>query len=107
MSRRLEFRESKAWPTLVRSMSMNNWFGWPWRAMKRFAPISELPTWSSPASAVYVMLDEREDSINDDVFASIWRASQPAEANHNRDYPASYHNGAEAFLRRWSCRNKR
>jgi prepilin-type N-terminal cleavage/methylation domain-containing protein/prepilin-type processing-associated H-X9-DG protein len=85
----------------VRSMSMNNWFGWPWpaagnQAFRTYFKTSDLVD-PGPAQ-VYVLLDEREDSMNDGCFC-VDMASFPNQPSRAMmvDYPASYHNGAGGF----------
>lgn len=82
----------------VRSVSMNGWLnGWPNYYYLESAPnyrnnlaLSDL---SVPAPAqTFVLLDEREDSINDGYFAV--RMDGPEWIV---DYPASYHGGAAGF----------
>jgi prepilin-type N-terminal cleavage/methylation domain-containing protein/prepilin-type processing-associated H-X9-DG protein len=50
---------------------------------------NKLSTMSKPGAAnIWLLIDERSDSINDSSFAS------PANPGYLVDYPASYHNGA-------------
>ena len=62
----------------------------------------------SPSEAM-VLLDEREDSINDGYFV-VDMAGWPGNSSRLVDYPASYHNGAagisfadgHAEIKRWT-----
>ena len=47
-------------------------------------------------SNTFVMLDEREDSINDGYFV-VDMAGWPGNSQRLVDYPASYHNNAAGF----------
>ena len=47
-------------------------------------------------SNTFVMLDEREDSINDGYFV-VDMAGWPNRSQRLVDYPASYHNNAAGF----------
>ena len=83
------------------SMSMNNWVGGPaWSASgnqwKTYTKESDL-TDPGP-SMTFVLLDEREDSINDGYFV-VDMAGFPGNGGSYKivDYPASYHNGASTF----------
>ena len=82
-------------------MSMNNWVGGPaWSASgnqwKTYTKESDL-TDPGP-SMTFVLLDEREDSINDGYFV-VDMAGFPGNGGSYKivDYPASYHNGASTF----------
>ncbi len=96
----------------VRSVSMDNWVGgngdnpasqdslaggWnqgqPWRVYTKLTDFTD-----PGASMTFVLLDEREDSIND----SFWVVSMQGYPNQPSawyivDYPASYHNRAGGF----------
>jgi prepilin-type N-terminal cleavage/methylation domain-containing protein/prepilin-type processing-associated H-X9-DG protein len=83
----------------VRSMSMNNWMGpggeWGnsgpgWRTFPRISNITD----PNPSMA-WVLIDEREDSINDGYFV-VDMNGWPNSPRSIKivDYPASYHNGA-------------
>lgn len=97
----------------VRSVSMNKWMNsetaylaelLPFRIYRRLADMS------SP-SRVWVLLDEREDSINDGYFRLDMEGFLPADPAQWTiwDYPASYHGGAGGLnfadghseIRRW------
>jgi prepilin-type N-terminal cleavage/methylation domain-containing protein/prepilin-type processing-associated H-X9-DG protein len=85
----------------VRSLSMNAYLGergGPYSAgYHQFRRLSEI---TSPAPAnCWVLLDEREDSINDGWFAVDMGGFDPERPRSYRivDYPASYHNGAGGF----------
>jgi prepilin-type N-terminal cleavage/methylation domain-containing protein/prepilin-type processing-associated H-X9-DG protein len=81
----------------VRSMSMNNWVGGDaycggnggdqWVAIRKVDDMVTL----APAKT-WVLIDEREDSINDSWYAV--RMGDMVWGLHLVDYPASYHNGA-------------
>jgi hypothetical protein len=88
----------------VRSYSMNNFVGAPSRsdssdadamnnpqgnsAYHTYPKVSSIPT----PTSVFVILDEREDSINDGTFFT--RVDQPGNLE---DVPASYHGRADCF----------
>ncbi len=85
----------------VRSMSMNNWFGyaWPTGGNELFRVLYKVADMTDPGPAgIYVMLDEREDGINDACFC-VDMAGYPGQPNRASiiDYPASYHNSAGGF----------
>ncbi|MBI2949709.1 MAG: prepilin-type N-terminal cleavage/methylation domain-containing protein [Verrucomicrobia bacterium] len=76
----------------IRSYSMNPFLNplcepTPWRIMRKTTDLIEPP----PANT-YVLLDEREDSINDGVFNVDMGKESIA------DWPASYHDGAGALF---------
>ncbi|MCL4180921.1 MAG: type II secretion system GspH family protein [Verrucomicrobia bacterium] len=91
----------------VRSMSMLNWVGgngtdlanlhggWSgpeWRVYRKQSDFID----PGPSNS-FILLDEREDSINDS-FWVVQMAGYPDPAQHYMvDYPASYHNGAGGF----------
>ena len=93
----------------VRSMSMNNWVGgngddlnnlaggWdaggPWRVYSKTTDMAD-----PGPSMTFVLLDEREDSINDSfwVTSMVGYPDQPSQLKIV-DYPASYHNFAGGF----------
>jgi hypothetical protein len=88
----------------VRTMSMNNWMGnydpatghvSPWTpGYKVIKKTTDMTT--TPPSSTFVMLDERDDSINDGYFVTPMDGDSPLQPNawFIRDFPASYHNGA-------------
>jgi prepilin-type N-terminal cleavage/methylation domain-containing protein/prepilin-type processing-associated H-X9-DG protein len=89
----------------IRSLSMNCWVGGPgWDNSGPWSPNSRVG-WvvyqkqsalvSPGPSGTFVLLDEREDSINDGYFV-VDMAGYPSQPNRWRivDYPASYHNNA-------------
>jgi prepilin-type N-terminal cleavage/methylation domain-containing protein len=101
--RSLSTIQGKRYPH-VRTMSMNNWLGnyepgngavSPWtpgyRVVKK---VSDMTT--PPPVSTFVMLDERDDSINDGYFVTPMDGDDPPNptAWFIRDFPASYHNGA-------------
>jgi len=87
----------------IRSMSMNNWVGGPgWDASGAWTPNSprgwktylQTTDMTEPGpSSTFVLIEEREDSINDGYFV-VDMAGYPQQARKIVDYPASYHNGA-------------
>jgi prepilin-type N-terminal cleavage/methylation domain-containing protein/prepilin-type processing-associated H-X9-DG protein len=85
----------------VRSMSMQNWMGGPgwWNDGVNngdYRVFTKLSSINSPAPVnAAVLLEEREDSINDGYFV-IHMLGFPTTTRSARivDFPASYHNGA-------------
>jgi len=78
----------------VRSLSMNNYVGdlsRTWTAGSKYQLCKKSTQIQSPA-LMFVLLDEREDSINDG-----WFASDPDTKWQLIDYPASYHGNAGGF----------
>lgn len=78
----------------VRSVSMNNYLGVnsrAWASPGRYRLCASLAQLKFPAG-MFVILDERFDSINDG-----WFASDPDTAWQLIDYPAAYHNGSGNF----------
>lgn len=75
----------------VRSMSMNNYMGAPENPDYRF--FMKMQDISAPGpSDAWVFMDEREDSINDGLFAVDAVARYAV-----LDYPTSYHNGGSSL----------
>ena len=75
---------------------MNHFFGAPWDASP-YKNINKTSDMTSPGpSKTWLLLDEREDSINDATFAVDMAGFDPVNPAGWRivDYPASYHNGA-------------
>ena len=100
----------------VRSVSMNNWLGseirGPWNEQDQYRLYTKASQMTRPGpSGLWVLLDEREDSINDSFFVvdMVGYLTQP-ERQMIVDVPASYHNGAGALnfadghseIRRWN-----
>ena len=98
----------------VRSISMNGFLNPPalqaWQAGYR--PIRKLSDVSGKSlSELYVVLDQREDRINNGYFAVDMTGYTPRNPNATRwvDYPASYHNNAggvtladgHAVIKKW------
>ena len=92
----------------VRSMSMSNWVGGNgdsppdfkgfWGAGGRWVVFRKLGQMNSPGPAMtYVLLDERQDSINDGYFVCEMDGYPNISTTKIVDYPASYHNGAAGF----------
>ena len=82
----------------LRSRSINNWVGGPgwsnsgtgWRIF-----IKDTDMVAPGPSNTFVMLEEREDSINDGYFAvDMTGYPESSKAMKLVDYPASYHNNA-------------
>jgi len=94
----------------VRSMSMSNFCGgngelpytpgwtqdgWPANKWKVFRKLGEM---NDPGPTMtWVLLDEREDSINDGFWVTQMDSYPNAAKTVIVDYPASYHNGACGF----------
>lgn len=93
----------------VRSMSMNNWVGgngdspgngykggWgtgaDWRLYRKTTDMVD-----PGPTQTFVLLDEREDSINDGYFVTEMDGYPDARQTKIVDYPASYHNKAGGF----------
>jgi prepilin-type processing-associated H-X9-DG protein len=98
----------------VRSVSMNNWLNsdGPWEGQSQFKVIRRVSDMADPApSKTFVLIDEREDRINNGFFVVDMSGSVPGRPARFRmvDFPASYHNGAgglsfadgHAEIRRW------
>jgi len=98
----------------VRSIAMNGFLNPPslaeWQAGHR--PIRKLADAGGKSpSRIYVVLDQREDRINNGYFAVDMNGYSPRNESQLRwvDYPASYHNGAggvtladgHAEIKRW------
>ena len=83
----------------LRSRSINNWVGGPgwgnsgtgWRVFYKDTDFV-----APGPSNTFVMLDEREDSINDGYFV-VDMAGWPTRSQQIVDFPASYHNLAAGF----------
>ena len=88
----------------IRSMSMNNWVGGPgWDESGPWRPqsangwrvyLKESDMLDPGPSGTFVLVEEREDSINDGYFVvdmAGWDIQKPAKLV---DYPAAYHNAA-------------
>jgi prepilin-type N-terminal cleavage/methylation domain-containing protein/prepilin-type processing-associated H-X9-DG protein len=103
----------------VRTVAMNNWIGnYDVRSgvvtehtagFKVFRKVSEM---AEPGpSRTFLLLDEREDSINDASFLTFMEGFDPINPGARKlaDFPSSYHNGAgglnfcdgHAEIRRW------
>ena len=86
----------------IRSMSMSIWTGGHngtdggWGAKWRV--FNKLGEFNDPGpSGSFVLLDEREDSINDGFFVVMMDGYPDLKATKMVDYPASYHNRAGGF----------
>jgi len=80
----------------VRSMSMNNWLNSASEWTAGYRIIRKTTDMTEPAPAqTWILLDEREDSINDGFFV-VDMKGWPGQGNQVIlvDFPASYHNGA-------------
>lgn len=83
----------------VRSVAMNNWIGSQFRlpSENRFKVYSKTSQMTDPGpSGIWVLIDEREDSINDGYFVVDMGGFEPYNADRHflTDVPASYHNGS-------------
>jgi len=92
----------------VRSMSMSNWVGGNgdsppdfkgyWGLAGKWLVFRKLGQMLAPGPAMtYVLLDERQDSINDGYFVCEMDGYPNMAMTKIVDYPASYHNGAAGF----------
>jgi len=98
----------------VRSMSMNNWMnsaGGNWAGQNQWKMLRKLADFTDPAPVkTWVLIDEREESINDGFFV-VDMAGYPNAPQSVMlvDFPASYHNSAgglnfadgHAEIRKW------
>jgi prepilin-type N-terminal cleavage/methylation domain-containing protein len=83
----------------VRSMSMNNWLnaaGGNWNSQNQFRMIRKVTDMTDPPPAKnWILLDEREDSINDGFFVVDMAGYPNSPVSITLvDFPASYHNRA-------------
>jgi prepilin-type N-terminal cleavage/methylation domain-containing protein/prepilin-type processing-associated H-X9-DG protein len=93
----------------VRSVSMSNWVGGNgdspqngyrggWGLGGNFVVFRKLSAFNRPGPALtYVILDERQDSINDAYFVVEMDGYPKLASTKIVDYPASYHGGACGF----------
>ena len=91
----------------IRSVSMNGWLGYnseAWDGPPGFILYKKLSQMiNTGPSGIWVILDEREDSINDGWFAVSMAGTAPPGGTAKPatymiiDFPASYHNGAAGF----------
>ena len=93
----------------VRSVSMSNWVGGNgdrpdngyrggWGLGGNFVVFRKLTAFNRPGPAMtYVILDERQDSINDAYFVVEMDGYPKLASTKIVDYPASYHYGACGF----------
>jgi len=93
----------------VRSMSMSNWVGGNgdspssnyrgyWGLAGRWKVYRKIGDMLNPGPAnTYVLLDERQDSINDAYFVVEMDGYPDASTTRIIDYPASYHHRAAGF----------
>jgi len=115
-------RENR-WVPRIRSLSMNNWVGgdgWgiSWRprtATGWLVYLRESDMVTPGPSQTWVLVDEREDSINDGYFGldmDGFVEGRPTSVRSIADFPASYHHGAAGFafadghseIHRWQSR---
>jgi prepilin-type N-terminal cleavage/methylation domain-containing protein len=78
-----------------RSMSMNNWLNasGPWNGANNYKVLRKMGDFTNPGPAKnWVLLDEREESINDGYF--VVTMNQQGAGCYIVDFPASYHNKA-------------
>ena len=92
-----------------RSVSMSNWAGGNgnspgdgyrggWSMTKNYIVFRKLSSMVSPGpSMTFVLLDERQDSINDGFFVTQMDGYPDINQTKIIDYPASYHNKAGGF----------
>ena len=83
----------------VRSISMNNWLNADeaWENNRQFKVIRKIPQMVDPPPAkTWVLIDEREDRINNGFFVVDMSGFRPNNPGNIRmvDWPASYHNKA-------------
>lgn len=79
----------------VRSMAMNNWMNSAsaWNGATQYRIPTKMTQMVNPGPAkTWVLIDEREESINDGFF--VVTMNQRGAGCYLVDYPASYHNGA-------------
>jgi prepilin-type N-terminal cleavage/methylation domain-containing protein len=91
----------------VRSVSMNSWLGYnseAWDGPVGLLVYKNISQMVNPSPAgIWVVVDEREDSINDAWFAVSMAGSPPRGGNANPsqyiiiDFPASYHHRSAGF----------
>ncbi len=92
----------------VRSYSMNNWVGGSgdtpplykgyWGLAGTWVVFRSLAGMLRPGPAMtFVLLDERQDSINDGYFVTEMDGYPNLPSTRIVDYPGSYHNGAAGF----------
>jgi prepilin-type processing-associated H-X9-DG protein len=78
---------------------MNNWLN-PnqiWRGQNQFKAFRNLSDMALPSpSGIWILLDEREDRINNGFFVIDMTGFRPTRSRSYQmvDIPASYHNGA-------------
>jgi prepilin-type N-terminal cleavage/methylation domain-containing protein len=92
-------RHGGRWHPRVRSLSMNNWLNSdaPWEGQRQFKVFRRLSDMTEPGPAkTWVVIDEREDRINNGFFVVDMRGFLPWDPRSLQlvDIPASYHNGA-------------
>ena len=84
----------------VRSMSMNCWMNYLFDVaigQDKYVIYRKYSDMVTPGpSMTWVLIDEREDSINDGMFV-VDMLRYPTETQTIVDFPASYHGGAGAF----------
>jgi hypothetical protein len=74
---------------------MNNWMNAinPWNGASEYKIIRKMSAMTSPGpSKTWVLIDERQESINDGFF--VVTMNQQGAGCYLVDYPGSYHNGA-------------
>ena len=92
----------------VRSVSMNSWLGYnseAWDGPAGLIVYKKMSQMVHPSpTGIWVVLDEREDSINDGWFAVSMAGSPKSPGGPTTpgsyiiiDFPASYHGGAGGF----------
>lgn len=83
----------------VRSIAMNGWLNsrTPFQGLNQYRIIRKTADMARPSpSQTYVVLDQREDRLNNGYFAVDMRGHYPRTPGSYQlvDIPASYHNGA-------------
>ncbi len=83
----------------VRSVSMNNWLNpnMIWQNQRKYKAYRKLADMTRPSpTGIWVVLDEREDRINNGFFVVDMEGFSPRNPSRYEmvDMPASYHNGA-------------
>lgn len=87
----------------VRSIAMNYWLNTdnPWAGQISFKIIRKTSDMTSPSPMMtWVLMDEREDGIDDGDFLVDMRGFDPQDGRKTFlvDFPASYHNGSGSLV---------
>lgn len=92
-------KHGQQWLPRVRSVSMNNWLN-PnqiWAGQSQYKAFRKIADMTRPSpTGVWVLVDEREDRINNGFFVVDMNGFSPRSPNRYEmvDMPASYHNAA-------------